>query len=242
MPVPPANFPDHRAGNVVPFRRPAPEVSTGLRTSMEPMNMERRLAAILYADVAGYSRLTGADETGTHRTLVAYLDLVTTAIGGHGGRVVHLAGDAVLAEFASVVAALRCAVEIQEELGARNQDLPEDRRLRFRIGLDLGEVIVDRDEIYGDHVNVAARLEGIAPPGGICVSQRVREQVAGKLNLDFEDMGGRSLRNIARPVRAYRVIDGPLPVAVAKEISYNFTARPRRRRAKWGGTYPWIGL
>ncbi len=125
---------------------------------MERPGIERKLAAILYADVAGYSRLTGEDEEGTHRTLSAYLDAITSSIESHGGQVVHFAGDAVLADFTSVVNALTCAVEVQRDLKARNDGLPEDRRLQFRIGLNIGEVMVDRDDIYGDGVNIAARL------------------------------------------------------------------------------------
>ncbi|MCZ6757900.1 MAG: adenylate/guanylate cyclase domain-containing protein, partial [Bacteroidetes bacterium] len=128
--------------------------------------LERKLAAILYADVAGYSRLTGEDEEGTHRALSAYLDAITDLIEEHNGKVLHFAGDAVLAEFASVVKALTGAVAIQHDLTARNEDLPDERKLQFRIGINLGDVIVDRNEIYGDGVNVAARLESLAEPGG----------------------------------------------------------------------------
>ena len=151
--------------------------------------MERKLAAILYADVAGYSRLTGADEERTHRILSTYLDLVSKLIGDHGGTVLHYAGDAVLAEFPSVVIAVTCAVEIQQTLAQRNQELPQEQRLEFRIGINLGDVIVDRDEIYGDGVNLAARLESLAEPGGICVSAAVHDQVVDKLEVNFEDFG-----------------------------------------------------
>ena len=168
--------------------------------------VRRKLAAILYADVAGYSRLTGADEEGTHKTLSAYLDAMAAAIEGHDGRVVHYAGDAVLAEFRSVVAALACAVEIQKELGARNAEVPDERKVQFRIGVNLGEVIVDRDDIYGDGVNVAARLESLADPGGICVSGKVYEETRNRLEVAFEEMGAQSVKNITEPVPAYRVI------------------------------------
>ncbi len=171
--------------------------------------VERKLAAIFYADVAGYSRLTGRDEEGTHRTLTAYLDSITETIKRHGGRTVHFAGDAVLADFASVVAALNCAVEVQRELAVRNAELPEDRRLRFRIGINLGEVIVDRGDIYGDGVNVAARLEGLADPGGICISGSVFDQVAGKLDYGFEYLGEQRVKNIEKPIPAYRVLLDP---------------------------------
>ncbi len=172
---------------------------------MERPRIERKLAAILYADVAGYSRLTGADEEGTHRTLSAYLDAITASIESHGGQVVHFAGDAVLADFTSVVAALTCAVEVRRDLEARNEDLPEDRKLQFRIGLNIGEVMVDRDDIYGDGVNIAARLEGLAKPGGICISGRVYEQVENKLDVGYEYLGEREVKNIKKPVRVFRV-------------------------------------
>ncbi len=167
--------------------------------------LPRKLAAVLYADVAGYSRLTEQNEEETHKTLGAFLDQLSGCIGEHDGRVVHYAGDAVLAEFASVMQALECAVNTQRELARRNEGVPEDRRLQFRIGVNLGEVIVDRGDIYGDGVNVAARLETLADPGGICVSGSVHEQVAGKLDLAFEDMGEQAVKNISKPVRAFRV-------------------------------------
>jgi adenylate cyclase len=173
---------------------------------MADQNVTRKLAAILYADVAGYSRLTGADEEGTHRVVAERLDAMTAAITGHGGRIVHYAGDAVLAEFASVVAAVKCAVDVQRDLAARNAEFPDDRRVEFRIGVNLGDVIVDRDEIYGNGVNVAARLESLADPGGICVSRKVLDEVEGKVDIRFEDMGPQEVKNIAKPVQAYRVV------------------------------------
>lgn len=167
-------------------------------------SLPRRLAAILYADVAGYSRLTGADEEGTHRLLSTYLDAFTGAIQSHGGRVVHFAGDAILAEFPSVSRALACAVTVQQDLEARNTELPEERRLRFRVGVNLGEVIVDRDDIYGDGVNVAARLEGIAEPGGICISEPVRSALGHRPPLEkFFDNGERKFKNIDRPIEVW---------------------------------------
>lgn len=167
--------------------------------------LQRKLAAILYADVAGYSRLTGEDEEGTHRTLRSYLDLVSSCIERHRGRVVHYAGDAVLADFGTVVDALTCAAAVQCELGERNSELPASRRVEFRIGVNLGDVIVDREEIYGDGVNVAARLETLAAPGGICISESVRSAVGKKLPLAYEFMGEQRVKNIAEPIRAYRV-------------------------------------
>ncbi|MCH6590356.1 MAG: adenylate/guanylate cyclase domain-containing protein, partial [Proteobacteria bacterium] len=161
--------------------------------------------AILYADVAGYSRLTGEDEVGTHKQLSAGLDLISGAIKAKGGNVVHYAGDAVLADFGSVVAAVDCAVSIQRQLAESNAQVPDGKRLQFRIGVNLGEVIVDRDDIYGDGVNIAARLEGLAKPGGICISGRVYDQVEGKLDLGFEDIGEREVKNIKKPIRVFRV-------------------------------------
>ena len=173
---------------------------------MDEPEIQRKLTAILCADVVGYSRLTGADEEGTHRLLSGCLDAMAAVIEKYHGRVVHYAGDAVLADFGSVVDALTSAVEMQGDLATRNEALPDDRKVQFRIGINLGEVIIDREDIYGDGVNVAARLEGIADPGGICISASVHEQVAGKLELAFEDMGEQEVKNIARPVHAYRVL------------------------------------
>ena len=164
----------------------------------------RRLAAILAADVAGYSRLMGADEEGTHERLKAHLrEVVDTKIREHRGRIVKTTGDGVLAEFASVVDAVRCADEIQRGMSDRDLDLAEERRLRFRIGVNLGDVIADGDDIYGDGVNIAARLEALAAPGSICVSGTVRDHIGDRLPCAFEDMGEQSVKNIARPVRAY---------------------------------------
>jgi len=164
----------------------------------------RRLAAILAADVAGYSRLMGADEEGTHERFKAHLvELLDPKIREHHGRIVKTTGDGVLAEFASVVDAVRCAGEIQRAMADRDLDLAEERRLRFRIGVNLGDVIVDGDDIYGDGVNIAARLEGLAASGGICVSGTVRDHIGDRLPYAFEDMGEQSVKNIARPVRVY---------------------------------------
>ena len=171
--------------------------------STEPL--ERRLVAILYADIAGYSRLTGQDEEGTHRTLRAYLDAISSHIQAHSGRVVHYAGDAVLAEFGTVSNALSCAVSVQRDLKTRNQDLPDTRKVQFRIGVNLGEVIVDQEEIYGDGVNVAARLESLADPGGICISESVRTAVGKKLPIDYESLGDQRVKNIEEPIRVYRI-------------------------------------
>jgi adenylate cyclase len=164
----------------------------------------RRLAAILAADVVGYSRLMGADEEGTHERVQAHLrELVDPKIREHHGRIVKTTGDGVLAEFASVVDAVRCAGEIQRAMADRDLDLAEERRLRFRIGVNLGDVIVDGGDIYGDGVNIAVRLEGLAAPGSVCVSGTVRDHVGDRLPYAFEDMGEQSVKNIARPVRVY---------------------------------------
>jgi adenylate cyclase len=168
------------------------------------MASTRRLAAILAADVAGYSRLMGADEEGTHERLKAHFgELVDPKIGEHHGRIVKNTGDGMLAEFASVVDALRCAVEVQAGMTKRNTSAPADERIEFRIGIHQGDIGIEDNDIFGDAVNVAARLEALAEPGGICVSARVRGDAAGKLDLAFEDMGQQQLKNIARPVRVY---------------------------------------
>jgi adenylate cyclase len=171
--------------------------------------MERKLSAILYADVAGYSRLVGSDEEGTHRVFRVHFDTLTAIIKNHGGRVVHTAGDAVLAEFASVVTALECAVAAQRDLGKRNQEFPDNRKLRFRIGVNLGDVIVDGEEIYGNGVNVAARLETLADAGGICISRQVLDEVRGKVDVGFEYLGPQRVKNIEKPVNGYRVLLDP---------------------------------
>src|SRR6476646_3966850 len=167
----------------------------------------RRLAAMLAADVAGYSRLMGADEEGTHERLKAHLgELIEPKIAEHRGRVVKNTGDGFLAEFQSVVDAVRCAVEIQRGMAEREPEVPEEQRIRFRIGINLGDVIVEEDDIFGDGVNVAARLEALAEPGGICVSGAVRDQVGDRLDdIAFEDLGDQSVKNIVRPIRVFRV-------------------------------------
>ena len=168
--------------------------------------VQRRLTAILAADVAGYSRLMGADEEGTLAQLKAHRRaLFDPKITEHRGRIVKTTGDGMLVEFASVVDALRCAVEVQREMAERNVDVPQDKRIEFRVGINVGDIIIDGDDIYGDGVNVAARLECMAEPGGICVSGRVQEDAEGKLEIAFENAGEQQLKNIARPVRVYSV-------------------------------------
>jgi adenylate cyclase len=171
-----------------------------------PNRPERRLAAILAADVAGYSRLIGADEEGTlNRLRSIRADVIDPAIAAHRGRLVKTTGDGFLVEFGSVVDALRCAVEVQREINGRDTDAPPDRRIELRIGIHQGDIVVEDGDIFGDGVIVAARLEALAEPGGICVSARVQEDAAGRLDLAFADLGEQNLKNIARPIRAYRV-------------------------------------
>jgi len=193
------------------------------------MATTRRLAAILAADVAGYSRLMGTDEEGTHGRLKAHLrEFVDPKIKEHHGRTVKNAGDGLLAEFPSVVDAVRCAVEVQRRMGDRDSGLPEERRIRFRIGVNLGDVIAEANDIYGDGVNVAARLEALAEPGGICISRVVREQIRDKLPFPFEDRGEQVVKNIVRPVRVFALRPetiAELPIADAP------IAVPRRPRS-----------
>ena len=182
-------------------------------TAGEPLR--RRLAAILAADIAGYSRLMGQDEAATVRDLKGHQAAILPLVGRHGGHIIDTAGDGILAEFPSVVGATECAVEIQAVMAARNADVPEQRRRLFRIGINLGDVVHDETRIYGDGINVAARLEALAAPGGVLVSHAVHEQVRDRLALAFEDLGERELKNIARPVRVYRLQAPGEPTAAA---------------------------
>ena len=180
------------------------------------MSQTRRLAAILAADVAGYSRLMGADEEGTLERLKALRrELVDPKIAEHHGRIVKTTGDGLLIEFASVVDAVRCAVEVQRAMAERNADVPPGRRIELRMGINLGDIIKDGRDIFGDGVNVAARLEALAEPGGICVSRVVRDQVRDKLAFTFEDMGEQQVKNIARPVHVWRFQLGAKPAVPA---------------------------
>ncbi len=176
---------------------------------MTTQEVKRKLAAILSADVKGYSRLMGEDEEGTIRTLNAYKEVITGFVQKHQGRVVGTAGDSMLAEFASVVDAVRCAVGIQEELKDRNKELSEDCRMEFRIGVNLGDVVEDGDTIYGDGVNIAARLESLSEAGGICISGTAFDQVRNKMDLGYKYLGEQTVKNIALPVRAYKVLMEP---------------------------------
>ena len=197
--------------------------------------MERKLAAILCADVYGYSRLMGDDEEATLRSLSASRKIIDGLIDQHNGRFVGSAGDSVIAEFASVVNAVQCAVEIQTALKTENVSLPTERRMQFRIGLNLGDVMVEGEQIYGDGVNVAARLESLAEPGGICISNTVHDHIKNKLALGYEDIGEQTVKNIAHPVRAMRVLLNGTPAA-----SQRIKRLPRRY---WrGGTLSLLGL
>src|SRR6516164_1406461 len=171
----------------------------------EKSKVLRKLAAILAADIAGYSALMGADEAGTVRDLKAHQAVVLPMIEEHGGRIIDTAGDGILAEFSSVVNAVECAVAIQRTMAQRNASVEEARRMRYRIGINQGDVVFDDSRIYGDGVNIAARLETIAEPGSICISRKVCEEITGKMQLAFVDLGERQLKNIAQPVRVYRI-------------------------------------
>jgi adenylate cyclase len=179
-------------------------------TALATQRIERRLAAILFADIAGYSRLMGADEEGTLAQVKAHRrELIDPKISEHRGRIVKTTGDGILIEFPSVIEAVSCAVAVQRGMVERNTGTPEEKRITFRIGVNLGDIIVEDGDIHGDGVNIAARLEGIAEPGGICISEDAFRQVRGKVYAEFDDIGEPSLKNIARPLRVYRVLPAP---------------------------------
>src|SRR6516162_8726417 len=180
---------------------------------LEPGSRKRKLAAILHADVAGFSRLMGSDEAGTHQALGKLRTAIDPLIATHGGRIVGTAGDSVLADFPSIVDALSCAVDMQRASRTVNDPIPPERRLELRIGVNLGDVIVDGDDIFGDGVNIAARLEALAQPGTVCISQTVYDQVRNKLDLDYRPLGSHRVKNIAEPVRAYAM---GLPAAIPR--------------------------
>src|SRR5216683_2533797 len=200
--------------------------------------LERKLTAILCADVFGYSRLMGENEEATLRTLSSHRKLIDSLIEQHHGRFVNSAGDSVLADFASVVNAVQCAVEIQTTLKAENASIPAKRRMEFRIGVNLGDVMVDGEQIYGDGVNVAARLESLADPGGICISHTVHEQIKNKLTLSYADLGAQTVKNIAEPVRVLRVmLEGGIATGTTAK------AAERSLRKHWrGGIFSLVGL
>jgi TolB-like protein/class 3 adenylate cyclase len=196
--------------------------------------IRRRLAAILAADIAGYSRLMHADEAATVRDLKAHQSVILPLIGRHGGRIIDTAGDGIMAEFPSVIGATECAVEIQTVMTARNREVPQGRRMLFRIGINLGDVIHDETRIYGDGINIAARLEALAEPGGVLVSNNVYDQIRGKLPLTFDDVGERQVKNIEQPVRMFRVhIPGVSTEAVAR-LQERSAMTTRSRWIAWG--------
>jgi len=194
---------------------------------MDTQGFKRKLTAILSADVEGYSRLMGEDEEATVRTITRYREVMTTLIQQHSGKVVDSPGDNLLAEFASVVDAVQCAVAVQKEISARNTELPENRKMRFRIGINLGDVIQEGDRIYGDGVNIAARLEGLAEPGGICISKTAFDHIESKLPYGYDFIGDQTVKNISRPVGAYRVLMDPR-VTVAGKLEEEKPAPVRR--------------
>ena len=183
---------------------------------MTKEGFKRKLTAILSADVAGYSRLMGEDEEATVKTITTYREVMTTLINQHQGKVLDSPGDNLLAEFASVVDAVQCAVAVQKEFKARNAELPENRKMQFRIGINLGDVIQEGERIYGDGVNIAARLESIAEPGGICISRTAFDHIESKLPLGYEYLGNQTVKNIVKPVGAYRVLMEPRVTVAGK--------------------------
>ena len=218
----------------------------------EEPSIKRRLAAILAADIAGYSRLMHGDEDATVQDLKAHQSVILPLIGRHGGRIIDTAGDGIMAEFPSVIGATECAVEIQTVMAERNEGVPESRRMRFRIGINLGDVIYDETRIYGDGINIAARLEALAEPGGVLVSNTVYDQVRGKLPFTFEDVGQRQVKNIEQPVRMYQL---HIPGASSKHVATRVRRPAITNRKRWivwglaaflvllgaGGAW-WIGL
>jgi class 3 adenylate cyclase len=201
---------------------------------MEPSSVKRRLTCILAADAVGYSKLMGQDEEGTIQVLSAHRAVIDGILAFHQGRIVSTAGDSVLAEFSSAVEAVRCAVEIQEALKTRNDSLPEHRKMHFRIGVNLGDVVVKNDDLLGDGVNVAARLETMAESGGICISSSVYDQITGKLDLGFQDIGEQHLKNISRPIRVYRVSGVSLPLLLPSSTP------PVASTVRARGPLPWV--
>lgn len=184
--------------------------------------MKCQLAAILYADVAGYSRLTELDEEETHRKLDAGLNLLNDVIAAHGGQKINEAGDAILAEFQSATASVHSGIEFQRQMSTRNSELAEDIRLEFRVGINLGEVLHNRNDIYGDGVNLAARIQELAEPGGVCISGTIYEQVAGKIDLIFDDLGYHKVKNISQSVHVYRAQLSHLPSCAEGQPYFDF--------------------
>ena len=206
---------------------------------MAEARIGRRLAAIVAADVAGYSRLMGLDEVGTARTLREHREVTDAVVAEHGGRLVKATGDGVLLEFPSVVDAVECAVAVQAVMVERNEDIPQERRMLFRIGINLGDILIEGDDILGDGVNVAARLEAIAEPGGICVSSSAYDQVRGKVPVEFTDLGEQMLKNIARPIRAPIRLDRARMLVKPRRLHIRLPTCPSRYcRSPTSGAIP----
>ncbi len=195
---------------------------------------KRKITAIMSSDVVGYSKLMGDDEAATVQTLAVYKNVMSVLIDQHRGRVIDSPGDNMLSEFASVVDAVQCAVAIQKELNSRNAELPKNRKMRFRIGINLGDVIQEEDRIYGDGVNIAARLEALANPGGICVSKTAFDQIETKLPLGYEFLGQQEVKNIAKPVGAYRVVMEPRVTVADVKVKEEAIPFWRRKKAMLG--------
>src|SRR3954451_17517662 len=193
----------------------------------QPTRVGRRLAAIVAADVAGYSRLMGLDEVGTARTLREHRKVTDALVEKHGGRLVKSTGDGLLLEFPSVVDAVECAVAVQAVIAQRNEGLSPDRRMLFRIGVNLGDILIEGEDILGDGVNIAARLEGMAEPGGICISSSAYDHVRGKVSVEFSDLGEQTLKNINRPVRIYGARPKEYSGMVLRDV---FSSRAQSRR------------
>lgn len=193
---------------------------------MNSDGVSRRLTTIMAADVVGYSRLMSEDEEGTLKTFRTYRKIIDGLIEKHGGRIFNTAGDAVLAEFDSAVECVRCTISIQEELVTRNAELPENKQILLRIGINVGDVMIEGDDLFGDGVNIASRLEGLAQPGGVCISASTFEQVKNKLSIGFEDMGPQDVKNIPHPVGAFQIMSGPVSVSPGDQKSQaNSTSR-----------------
>ena len=200
------------------------------------MGIQRKLAAILHADVQGYSRLIGEDEVATLRTLTPYLQMMHSLVQHHRGQAAGPRGDSLLAEFPSVVEAVQCAVEMQRELKVRNAELPADRRVEFRMGINLGEIVVEGDQIHGDGINIAVRLEGLAEAGGIYISEIVYEQVKNRLPLGYEYIGEQTLKNIEKPVRVWRIKMEPEEGRSPKSEVRSPESKGERQKARRVGT------
>jgi class 3 adenylate cyclase len=199
-------------------------------------NIKRKLTTILAADVVGYSGMMAADEEATLRTLRTYRGVIDELAARHDGRLFNTAGDAVLFEFGSAVEAVRCAIAIQEDLRTRNAQLADDHQMRFRIGVNVGDVMIEGDDLFGDGVNVAARLEGLAEPGGVCISGSTFEQIKNKLSIGFEDIGPQEVKNIPQPVQSFRIVPGPVTVTADAKAAATANGRSagRGRRAGIG--------